>query len=39
MIQLVNEIKSLGSFKVKINLHSEIQAEVIIKVVATETIQ
>ena len=39
MIQLVNEIKSLGSFKVKINLHSEVQAEVIIKVVATETIQ
>ena len=39
MIQLVNEIKSLGSFKVKINLHSEVQAEVIIKVVAAETIQ
>ena len=39
MIQLVNEIKSLGTFKVKINLHSEVQAEVIIKVVAAETIQ
>ena len=39
MIQLVNEIKSLGSFKVKINLHSEVQAEVTIKVVAAETIQ
>ena len=40
MIQLVNEIKSLGSFKVKINLHSEVQAEVTIKVVeSAETIQ
>tara|TARA_B100000745_G_scaffold209805_1_gene138838 strand:- start:122 stop:580 length:459 start_codon:yes stop_codon:yes gene_type:complete len=39
MIQLVNEIKSLGTFKVKINLHSEVQAEVTIKVVAAETIQ
>ena len=39
MIQLVNEIKSLGSFKIKINLHSEVQAEVTIKVVAAETIQ
>ena len=28
MIQLMNEIKSLGEFKVKINLHSEIQAEI-----------
>ena len=39
MIQLINEIKSLGEFKVKINLHSEIQAELTIKVVAAETIQ
>ena len=39
MIQLVNEIKSLGSFKIKIDLHSEVQAEVTIKVVAAETIQ
>ena len=39
MIQLVNEIKSLGSFKIIINLHSEVQAEVTIKVVAAETIQ
>jgi large subunit ribosomal protein L9 len=39
MIQLMNEIKSLGEFKVKINLHSEIQAELTIKVMAAETIQ
>ena len=36
MIQLVEEIKSLGIFKVKINLHSEVQAEINIKVVAAE---
>ena len=39
MIQLMDEIKSLGEFKVKINLHSEIQAELTIKVIAAETIQ
>ena len=39
LIQLTNEIKALGVFKVKINLHSEIQAEISIKVVAAETIQ
>ena len=39
MIQLAKEIKALGVFKVKINLHSEVQAEISIKVVATETIQ
>ena len=32
MIQLVTEIKSLGSFKVKVNLHSDVQAEINIKV-------
>ena len=36
LIQLKNEIKALGVFKVKINLHSEIQAEISIKVVAAE---
>jgi len=36
MIQLTEEIKSLGTFKVKINLHSDIQSEVNIKVVPTE---
>ena len=35
-IQLVKEIKSLGSFKVKINLHSEIQSEISIKVISEE---
>ena len=32
MIQLVTEIKSIGNFKVKINLHSDVQAEINIKV-------
>ena len=36
MVQLTEEIKSLGVFKVKINLHSEVQAEINIKVVAAE---
>ena len=39
MIQLEKEIKALGVFKIKINLHSEVQAEISIKVVAAETIQ
>ena len=38
MVQLTEEIKSLGIFKVKINLHSEVQAEINIKVVATENV-
>ena len=39
IIQLAKEIKSLGTFKVKIILHSEIEAKVNIKVVAAEAIQ
>tara|TARA_Y100000590_G_scaffold205937_2_gene233461 strand:- start:105 stop:563 length:459 start_codon:yes stop_codon:yes gene_type:complete len=39
MIQLVKEIKSLGSFKVMVNLHSEVQAEINIKVDALENTQ
>tara|TARA_B110001454_G_C12549633_1_gene363005 strand:- start:108 stop:566 length:459 start_codon:yes stop_codon:yes gene_type:complete len=39
MIQLTKEIKSLGKFKVKVILHSEIEAEINIKVIAAETIQ
>ena len=39
MIQLMKEIKSLGSFKVKVILHSEVEAEISIKVIAAETIQ
>ena len=37
MMQLAKEIKSLGDFKVKIDLHSQIQAIIDIKVVAEET--
>ena len=39
MIQLVKEIKSLGSFKVKVNLHSDVQAEISIKVEQLENTQ
>ena len=39
LIQLTKEIKTLGTFKVKINLHSEVQSEVSISVVQEETIQ
>jgi len=39
MIQPVKEIKSLGKFKVKISLHSEIEAEIHIIVESAETIQ
>ena len=39
MIQPVEEIKSLGKFKVKISLHSEVDAEVIISVTSADTIQ
>ena len=39
MIQPVEEIKSLGKFKVKISLHSEVDAEITINVQSAETIQ
>ena len=39
MIQPVTEIKSIGKFKVKISLHSEVDAEINIEVVSSETIQ
>ena len=39
MIQPIEEIKSLGKFKVKITLHSEIDAEIHIVVESAETIQ
>ena len=39
MIQPVTEIKSIGKFKVKISLHSEVDAEINIEVVSAETIQ
>ena len=38
LIQPLNEIKSLGVFKVKINLHSEVQAEIKIKVISKDNI-
>ena len=39
MIQPVQEIKILGKFKVKISLHSEVDAEITIDVQSAETIQ
>ncbi len=36
MIQPIKEIKSLGTFKVIINLHSEIQSQILIKVISEE---
>ena len=36
LIQPVKEIKSLGEFKVIINLHSEIQEQIIVKVLPQE---
>ncbi len=39
MIQPVQEIKALGKFKVKISLHSEVDAEITIDVQSADTIQ
>ena len=39
MIQPVEEIRALGKFKVKISLHSEVDAEITIKVSSADTIQ
>ena len=39
MIQPVQEIKSLGKYKVKISLHSAVDAEITIDVRSAETIQ
>ena len=39
MIQPLKEIKALGKFKVKVSLHSEVDAEVTIDVKTAETIQ
>ena len=36
LIQPVKEIKSLGDFKVMINLHSEVQEQIIVKVISQE---
>ena len=39
MIQPIKEIKSLGKHKVKISLHSAVDAEIIVNVISAETIQ
>ena len=39
MIQPIEEIKTLGKFKVKISLHSEVDAEITINVSSADTIQ
>jgi large subunit ribosomal protein L9 len=39
MIQPITEIKSIGKFKVKIILHSEIDSEITVNVITAETIQ
>ena len=39
LIQPITEIKTLGKFKVKISLHSEVDAEINITVSSAETIQ
>ena len=39
MIQPIKEIKSLGKHKVKISLHSAVDAEITINVISAETIQ
>jgi len=39
MIQPINEIKTLGKFKVKVTLHSEVDSEITINVLTAETIQ
>ena len=39
LIQPIKEIKTLGKFKVKISLHSEIDAEIHIMVESADTIQ
>ena len=36
LIQPVKEIKSIGTFKVALNLHPEIQSEILIKVISEE---
>ena len=39
MIQPITEIKSIGKFKVKIILHSQIDSEITVNVVTADTIQ
>ena len=39
MIQPIKDIKTLGTFRVKVSLHSEVDAEISVKVESAETIQ
>ncbi len=39
MIQPIKDIKTTGKFRVKISLHSEVDAEIIINVISSENIQ
>ena len=39
MIQPIEEIKTIGKFKVKVSLHSEVDAEITINVTSADTIQ
>ena len=39
MIQPIKEIKSIGKFKVKISLHSEVDADITVDVISAEAIQ
>ena len=39
MIQPIKEIKTLGKFKVKVSLHSEVDVEITISVISADTIQ
>ena len=39
LIQPLQEIKSLGKFKVKIFLHSEVETDIVINVISEESIQ
>ena len=39
LIQPIKEIKTIGKFKVRISLHSEIDAEIIVNVQTSENIQ
>ena len=36
MIQPINEIKSIGEFKILLNLHSEVQTHIILKVISKD---
>ena len=39
MIQPIEEIKALGKFRVKVSLHSEVDAEITVNVSSADTIQ